>query len=319
LNRTTDPPAPTGTAAAAGGTAFTAEARDLRRRLDVVVADHLPELSRARAARLAAGGWIFVDETPRRAAFRLRPGQTVRVVLPPPEPSGIHAEPIPLDVVYEDRDLLVINKPPGLTVHPAPGHRGGTLVNAVLARVPNLPGIAGSLRPGIVHRLDKDTSGLLVVAKSDEAHRGLAAQLRDRTMSRTYLAVVRGNVPRPEGTISAPLGRHPVHRTRIAVVPGGRGAVTHYTRLEQFPDAALLACRLETGRTHQIRVHLAHIGHPVLGDPLYGRARVPELRRQALHAARLEFTHPRSGRRIVCTAPVPPDIHGLLERLRGHT
>jgi len=317
LNRTTDPRPHEGTAAAVVGTAFTVDAGDRGRRLDVVVANHLPNLSRARVAHLATGGRIFVDEAPRRPAFRLRPGQTVRVVLPPPEPSGIGAEPIPLDVVYEDQDLLVINKPPGLTVHPAPGHRTGTLVNAVLARVPDLPGIAGSVRPGIVHRLDKDTSGLLVVAKSDEAQRGLAAQLRDRTMQRTYLAVVRGTMPRPEGTVSAPLARHPVHRTRISVVPGGRSAVTHYTRLEQFADAALLACRLETGRTHQIRVHLAHIGHPVLGDPVYGRASAPELRRQALHAARLEFTHPRTARRIVCTAPIPPDIAALLARLRG--
>jgi 23S rRNA pseudouridine1911/1915/1917 synthase len=190
-------------------------------------------------------------------------------------------------------------------------------VNAVLAHVPDLPGIGGTLRPGIVHRLDKDTSGLLAVAKSEEAQRSLAAQLRARTIVRTYLAIVRGRVPQDEGRITAPLGRHPVRRKRIAVIPRGRHAATQYMVLERFPRATLLACRLETGRTHQIRVHLLHIGHPVLGDPVYGGARVPELARQALHAARLEFVHPRTGTRLTFTSPVPDDIARLLARLRG--
>jgi 23S rRNA pseudouridine1911/1915/1917 synthase len=296
--------------------AFQAEAGDAGRRLDVVAAERLPQYSRSRLTRIAQQGGILVDGTSRKPAFRLRGGQTVEVRVPPAEAGGLRPEMIPLDVVYEDADLVVVNKPAGLTVHPAPGHPSGTLVNALLAHVPDLSGIGGTLRPGIVHRLDKDTSGLLVVAKSDTAHRALAAQLRAHTMVRTYLAIVRGGVRRDRGVISAPVGRHPVHRTRIAVTAAGRAAVTRYTVLERFPRATLVACHLETGRTHQIRVHMNHIGHPILGDPVYGHARVPEISRQALHAARLEFTHPRTGRRVVCTAPLPEDFQRLLHRLR---
>jgi len=296
---------------------FEVAPEDGDRRLDVVVAERLPNLSRSRIARLAGEGRIRVDGRPRKPACRLRAGQTVRVDVPPAAPSRLEAEPIPLDVVYEDADLLVVNKPAGLTVHPAPGHPSGTLVNAILALVPDLPGVGGAVRPGIVHRLDKDTSGLLVVAKSDEAHRSLAAQLRAHTVVRTYLALVRGRVAPDAGTVRAPVGRHPVHRTRHAVTERGRPAVTHYTVLERLGEATLVACRLETGRTHQIRVHMSHLGHPILGDPVYGRARVPELRRQALHAARLEFTHPRTGARVACAAPIPQDFARLLERLRS--
>lgn len=296
---------------------FYADDRDNGRRLDVVVAERLPHVSRSRIARLAHEGRVLVDGSARKPAFRLRSGQRVEVRAPAPEPSGVHPESIPLDVIYEDDDLLVVNKPAGLTVHPAPGHPSGTLVNAVLARVPALPGISGTVRPGIVHRLDKDTSGLIVVAKSEQAQVSLASQLRSHTVVRTYLVIVRGTVRRDAGMISAPLGRHPVRRTRIAVTPRGRAAVTHYTVLERLPGASLLACRLETGRTHQIRVHMTHIGHPIVGDPVYGGASAPEMRRQALHAARLEFTHPRTGRRLVCTAPVPEDFARLLARLRA--
>ncbi|HYM70497.1 MAG TPA: RluA family pseudouridine synthase [bacterium] len=297
--------------------AFEAAPGDRGRRLDVVVAERLPKLSRSRIARLSAEGHVLVDGSPRKPSFHLQTGQTVRVELPVPAPTGLVPEAIPLDVVYEDADLLVVNKPAGLTVHPAPGHPSGTLVNAVLARVRDLPRTGGALRPGIVHRLDKDTSGLLVVAKTEDAHRALAAQLRARTISRTYLALVRGRIARDEGTIRAPVGRHPSHRTRQAVTERGRPAVTHYAVLERFAEATFVACRLETGRTHQIRVHMAHIGHPILGDPVYGRAPVPELRRQALHAARLEFTHPATGFRLMCTASLPDDIAGLLARLRA--
>ena len=241
----------------------------------------------------------------------------MELAVPPAAPSELRPEAIPLEIVLEDADLLVVNKPAGLTVHPAPGHPSGTLVNALLSAVPDLAGIGGTVRPGIVHRLDKDTSGLLVVAKSDEAHRALAAQFKAHTAQRTYLAVVRGRMPRDEGTITAALGRHPAHRKRFAVVPRGRAAVTHYAVLERFRAATLVACRLETGRTHQIRVHLAHSGHPLVGDPVYGRARAPEIARQALHAARLEFMHPRTGRRVTCTAPLPEDMARLLARLRG--
>lgn len=296
---------------------FHAGVQDDGRRLDVVVAEHLPRLSRSRIARLAHDGHVLIDGVARKPAFRIRSGQRVEVRVPAPEPAGLRPEAIPLDVVYEDDDLLVVNKPAGLTVHPAPGHPSGTLVNAVLAHVPTLPGIAGTLRPGIVHRLDKDTSGLLVVAKTEEAQVSLSSQLRFHQVVRTYLVIVRGTLRRDTGTISAAVGRHPVRRTRNAVTPRGRAAVTHYTVLERFPDATLVVCRLETGRTHQIRVHMTHIGHPIVGDPVYGHAAAPEIRRQALHAARLEFTHPRTGRRVVCTAPLPEDFGRLLARLRA--
>ena len=260
---------------------------------------------------------MLVDGRPRKPSFHLEAGHTVRVEVPPPASTALRPEPIPLDVVYEDDALLVVNKAAGLTVHPGPGHPSGTLVNAVLARVGDLQGVGGELRPGIVHRLDKDTSGLLVIAKSDAAHRSLASQLKARTMSRTYLALRPRPPARDAGTIRAAVGRHPVHRTRQAVTDRGRPAVTHYRVLERFAEATFVECRLETGRTHQIRVHLAHLGHPLLGDPVYGRARAAGLRRQALHAARLEFTHPHTGARVVCAAPLPEDLAGLLARLRA--
>jgi 23S rRNA pseudouridine1911/1915/1917 synthase len=260
---------------------------------------------------------VLVDGAPRKPAFRLRGGQRVDVLGPHADPISLHPEAIPIAVVHEDADVLVVNKPAGLTVHPAPGHPRGTLVNAVLARVPALAGIAGSLRPGIVHRLDKDTSGLLVIAKTDAAYRSLVAQVGARTVTREYLALVRGTVRRDAGSIAAPIGRHPTRRTRMAVVPRGRPAVTHFEVLERLPGATLLKCRLETGRTHQIRVHLLHLGHPLLGDPTYGGVRAAGITRQALHAARLEFAHPRTGERVTCVAPVPEDLERLLARLRG--
>ncbi|HTD46958.1 MAG TPA: RluA family pseudouridine synthase [bacterium] len=296
--------------------AFEAAAGDRGRRLDVTIAGRLPQYSRSRATHLAGRGQVLVDREPRKPAFRLRPGQRVQVLAPAADPLLVGPEAIPLAVVHEDADVLVIDKPAGLTVHPAPGHPGGTLVNAVLARVPAISGIGGALRPGIVHRLDKDTSGLLVVAKTDTAYRSLTAQLRARSMGRVYLALVRGTVAADSGVIAAPVGRHPTHRTRMAVVPHGRPAVTAYRVRERLPGATLLECRLETGRTHQIRVHLLHVGHPILGDPVYGSAGVPGLERQALHAARLEFLHPRTGSRLVFDAPLPGDIDALLDRLR---
>ncbi|HLW59924.1 MAG TPA: RluA family pseudouridine synthase [bacterium] len=296
---------------------FEAAATDRGRRLDVVVAARFPDYSRSRVGHLAGRGEILVDGAARKPAFRLRPGQRVEVLAPPSDPLLVGPEAIPLTVVYEDADVLVVDKPSGLTVHPAPGHPGGTLVNAVLARVPDLSGAGGALRPGIVHRLDKDTSGLLVVAKTALAYRSLVAQLRARAIARVYLALVRGTLRGEAGVIDAPVGRHPVHRTRMAVVPRGRPAVTRYRVRERFPEATLLECRLETGRTHQIRVHLLHIGHPILGDPVYGRARVPEMQRQALHAARLAFTHPRTGDAVTCDAPLPRDFATLLDRLRA--
>lgn len=290
-------------------------------------------LTRSHVQRLIERDLVRVDGRPARASRRLRGGERVEVVRPDPEPVSARPEPIPLNVVYEDADLLVVNKPRGLVVHPAPGHAGGTLVNALLARCPDLEAINDALRPGIVHRLDKDTTGLLVVAKTPAAHLALARQLRERRVRREYLALVRGQPP-DEGTVDAPIGRHPVHRKRMAVVAGGRPAVTHYRVLERFPDPggaagrgprggyALLLVRLETGRTHQIRVHLAHAGHPVAGDPVYGggrRGRPGELglEGQALHAARLAFVHPRTGVPVAFEAPPPADLAAALARLRA--
>lgn len=253
-----------------------------------------------------------------RASRRVHPGERIAVEIPPPEPAALRPEAIPLDIVYEDTDLLVVNKAQGLTVHPGAGRATGTLVHAVLAHCPGLPGIGGERRPGIVHRLDKDTSGLIVVAKTEAALRGLQAEIAARRARREYLALVHGAVARETGTIDAPIGRDPRHRTRMAVVPSGRRAVTHFRVAERFRDATLLDVRLDTGRTHQIRVHCASIGHPVVGDPTYGRRANPwNLRRQALHAHRLTFRHPATGEEMRFTAAVPADMEAALWTLRA--
>ncbi|MBI4276995.1 MAG: RluA family pseudouridine synthase [Armatimonadetes bacterium] len=286
-------------------------------RLDAYLAARLHTFSRSRLQALIAGGLVAVNGTVRRASRRVRPGDVISVTVPPPEPSDLTPEPLALDVIYEDGDILVIHKPAGLTVHPGAGRPGGTLVNAIIARNPDLRGVGGVLRPGIVHRLDKDTSGLLVVAKHDAALRALQAQIAARSVSRRYLALVHGTVAPEQGMVDAPIGRHPVHRKRRAVVPGGRRAVTHYRVLERFGEYTLIEASLETGRTHQIRVHMAHIGHPVAGDPVYGwRRNAVGLERQALHAYRLAFDHPGTGERVGFEAPLPEDLTAALERLR---
>jgi len=259
-----------------------------------------------------------VEGASARPSQRVRRGQRIDVVVPPPAPAGVSPEPMPLDVVYEDEHLLVVNKPAGLSVHPGAGRRSGTLVNAVLARVPDLAGVGGALRPGIVHRLDKDTSGLLVVAKTAPAYLALQSQVASRAIGRTYLALVSGVLPRDEGTIEAPIGRHPRHRTRMAVISRGRAAITRYRVVERFARYTLVEVHLVTGRTHQIRVHFAHLGHPVAGDPVYG-GRPDELGvgRQALHACRLRFTHPVSGQALAFEAPLPADLAAAIERARA--
>jgi 23S rRNA pseudouridine1911/1915/1917 synthase len=247
----------------------------------------------------------------------VRAGDLIVVEIPPARPTELRPEPIPLEIVYEDGELLVINKPAGLAVHPGAGRPTGTLVHAVLAHCPDLPGIGGGVRPGIVHRLDKDTSGLLVVAKTEAALRALQEQIQARRARRDYLALVHGTVAAEEGTIDAPLGRDARHRTRMAVVASGRRAVTHYRVVERFADATLLEVRLQTGRTHQIRVHCASIGHPVVGDRLYGRRSNPwGLRRQALHAFKLSFAHPATGAEMSFVAPLPGDMEAVLGQLR---
>jgi 23S rRNA pseudouridine1911/1915/1917 synthase len=282
-------------------------------RLDQALARLLPGESRTRLARLVEEGAVRVDGEPARPRDRLRGGERLEVTLTPrPEEAAFRAEDIALDVLHEDEDILVIAKPAGLVVHPGSGNWAGTMLNALLHRVPALKGLP---RAGIVHRLDKETSGLLVVARTEAAMQDLVRQLQARTVKRTYLAVARGAVP-DSGTVEAPIGRHPTQRTRMAVVPGGKPAVTHYRVRERFAAHALLECDLETGRTHQIRVHLASIGHPLEGDPLYGPRGAPRLPRQALHAWKLAFIHPRTRKTVRFTAPPPADFEALVRALR---
>ena len=288
-------------------------------RADQALARLVDGLTRSAAQRLLEEGRVTSDGRILKKNERLQAGQTLEVTIPEPEPLTLAPEDIPLDIVYEDGDLLVINKPKGLVVHPAAGHWSGTLVNALLYHCrDSLSGINGALRPGIVHRIDKDTSGLLVVAKNDFAHQSLAAQLQDHSLARVYVCLVTGGMRADSGTVDAPIGRHPTDRKRMAVVADGRSAVTHWQVLERFSGYTLLECRLETGRTHQIRVHMAHIGHPIVGDLVYGRKK-PELGQdtQCLHARAITFRHPRSGETVTLTCPLPPYLEALLRRLRA--
>ena len=286
-------------------------------RLDVFVARLLPELTRSRVRRLIDDSLVTIDgRLPAKAGAPLEVGQRVAVTLPPPEADALQPEAMPLRIVYEDGDLLVIDKPPGLPVHPSPGHPSHTLVNAVLAHCPELSGVGGEERPGIVHRLDKDTSGLIIIVKNDDAHASLARQLKDRHVEKTYIALVHGRLDPREGVIDAPLGRHPVRRKKQAVVEGGREARTRYRMLREVDGYSLVEVRPETGRTHQIRVHFASIGHPVAGDALSGRGGAPpSLRRQFLHAQRLAFRHPRTGERLELEASLAEDLAAVLDEL----
>ncbi|MCL6450581.1 MAG: RluA family pseudouridine synthase [Acetobacteraceae bacterium] len=288
-------------------------------RLDRFLAQSSLGLSRSRVQQLIDAGAVLVDGRPARPSQRVQAGQPVAVEVPDPAPARAEPEPLPLDVVYEDADLLVVNKPRGLVVHPAAGHARGTLVNALLARCPDLAGVGGVLRPGIVHRLDRDTTGLMVVAKNQAAMDGLARQIKARQVRRTYLALVWGCPEPPSGRVEAPIARNPRDRKRMAVVAGGRPAATEYEVVERLGPCSLLRLRPETGRTHQLRVHLAHIGHPVVGDPVYGPRRAPRLGLggQALHAAVLGFSHPRTGEAVEFDCPLPEDMARALEALRG--
>lgn len=290
-------------------------------RLDVFLAESIPGLSRSGAQNLLAEGCVTVGGLPVKKNYKTRVGDVVEVRLPEPEPLNIAPREIPLEIVYEDEDVLVINKPKGLVVHPAAGHWDDTLVNGLLyARGEALSGINGVLRPGIVHRIDKYTSGLLAVAKNDLAHAVLASQLKDHTMARTYEAIVCGSFKEDRGTVDAPIGRHPSDRKKMAVTDRGRSAVTHWEVVARYRGYTHIRCRLETGRTHQIRVHMAYINHPILGDTVYGRKK-PELGQesQCLHASVLSFRHPRTGLPVIVTAPLPPyfqEVLGKLEPLK---
>ena len=288
-------------------------------RLDAYLARAVPDLSRSGAQKLLEDGNVTLNGKKAKKNDRLNPGDQVQVEIPEPQPVNIAAKDIPLEIVYEDNDVLVINKPKGLVVHPAAGHQDDTLVNGLLfAKAGELSGINGELRPGIVHRIDKDTSGLLAVAKNDLAHTVLASQLKDHSMARTYEAIICGNLKEDEGTVDAPIGRHPTDRKKMCVTArNSKEAVTHWEVVERYRGYTHIRCRLETGRTHQIRVHMAHIGHPILGDAVYGRKK-PELGQdsQCLHAGTLCFAHPRDGHLVIVHAELPEYFQSVLEKLK---
>lgn len=301
---------------------------DAGNRIDAHIAALIPDLSRSLAAGLLRNGDILVNGVPRKPGYRLRFGDEIKGAIPPPDAPSFEPEPIPLDILHEDADLILINKPPGLVVHPAAGHPAGTLVNGLLHHCPDLAGIGGERRPGIVHRLDKDTSGVLAAVKTASAQADLARQFKDRTVRKIYLALVYGGFSEGTGIIDAPIGRHPVDRKRMAIQDQGRPAKTLWRILEDYNGVGLLQLRIETGRTHQIRVHCASIGHPVVGDPVYGIRKPPQnlkktvtdalkgVDRQMLHAWRLALRHPRTDAPLVFTAPLPPDMAALIAFLR---
>ena len=299
-------------------------------RLDHFLAAKFPDLSRSRIKRLIEEGSLSKGETIlAKCSLKLRGGESFELTIPEAEPLEAIPEELPLSVLFEDKDIIVIDKKAGMVVHPAAGHSRGTLVNALLFHCKDLSGIGGKLRPGIVHRVDKDTSGVMIVTKNDEAHHKLAGQFKTHSISRRYKALVFGAMEQ-EGTVDLPLGRHPRHRKKIAIVNGGRRAVTHWTVLRAYRGVTFVELELETGRTHQIRVHLSNMGHPVIGDPLYGnpkraveiastsvRKRIKALDRQALHAFHLAFRHPRTGKAMEFESPLPGDMQGIIDLLEG--
>ena len=287
-------------------------------RLDAFLASSLDGLTRSQATRLIESGEVAVNGKTAGKSYKLAGGEDIAVTLPEPEPVEAVPQDIPLDVVYEDADVIVVNKPSGMVVHPAPGHPDGTLVNALLYHCAGtLSGIGGALRPGIVHRIDRDTSGLIIAAKNDAAHQYLSAQLADHTLARTYECIVVGALREDRGTVDAPIARHPADRKRMAVVAGGREAVTHWEVIARYPGYTHVRCRLETGRTHQIRVHMAYIGHPILGDTVYGtKKEVPGLTGQCLHAVGLRFLHPRTHEVVELSCPLPEEFTRMLQKIR---
>ena len=287
-------------------------------RLDAFLASSLDGLTRSQATRLIESGEVAVNGRAVGKSYKLAGGEDIAVTLPEPEPVEAVPQDIPLDVVYEDADVIVVNKPSGMVVHPAPGHPDGTLVNALLYHCAGtLSGVGGALRPGIVHRIDRDTSGLIIAAKNDAAHQYLSAQLADHTLARTYECIVVGKLREDRGAVDAPIARHPTDRKRMAVVAGGREAVTHWEVIARYPGYTHVRCRLETGRTHQIRVHMAYIGHPILGDTVYGaKKEVPGLTGQCLHAVGLRFLHPRTHEVVELFCPLPEEFTRMLQKIR---
>lgn len=302
----------------AGLETVTAEAEDAGTRADVFLAAKLG-VSRSNMQKLLEDGRVKRGEKIIKANYKVRAGEMFVVDIPEPEPIEAVPENIPLDIIYEDDDVVVLNKARGMVVHPAPGNYTGTLVNALLYHCSNLSGINSAIRPGIVHRLDKDTSGIMVVAKNDAAHISLSQQIQSKTAVRTYLAVVRGNIKTDSGTIETQIARDKNDRKKMAVVKeGGRDAITDYEVLERFGKYTLVRCKLRTGRTHQIRVHMEYLGYPLVGDPKYSPMKTPfGIKGQALHSHTLEFTHPRTGERMKFEAPLPEDMHKIITRLHN--
>lgn len=295
------------------------DAESAKTRIDKYITDGLAEdVSRSQVQLWIADGHVLVNDSPVKANYKVNQGDRIALTIPAPSVVEIVPEDIPLDIAYEDRDVIVVNKPRGMVVHPAPGHVSGTLVNALMHHCKDLSGINGELRPGIVHRIDKDTTGLIMAAKNDKAHASLAAQLKEHSVNRRYLALVHGNISHDQGTIDAPIGRDPQDRKMYTVTDrNSKHAVTHFTVVERFGDYSLLELKLETGRTHQIRVHMKYIGHPLVGDPVYGKSKGIKLNGQALHAAVLGFVHPASGQYLEFSAPMPEDMEELLTILKS--
>ncbi|MFS8629760.1 MAG: RluA family pseudouridine synthase [Bacillales bacterium] len=291
---------------------------EVNQRIDKVIAELNDDWSRTQVQQWIKEGHVLVNGEKTKANYKACLNDVVEINIPEPEILDVEPEEMDLDIYYEDRDIIVVNKPKGMVVHPGPGHFRGTLVNGLLAHCKDLSGINGVLRPGIVHRLDKDTSGLLVAAKNDKAHEELAKQLSEKTMVRKYQALVHGVIPHDIGTIDAPIGRDPKNRQQMAVVDNGKPSVTHFRVLERFKEFTFIECRLETGRTHQIRVHMRYIGYPIAGDPKYGPKKTLDLDGQALHAGVLGFVHPRTGEYMEFEAPLPRYFEELLTRLRNN-
>ena len=285
-------------------------------RLDKFLADQLPDHSRSQIQGWIKDELVTVNSEPSKANYRLQQDDVIALSIPEPVEIDAQPEDIAIDIVYEDKDVVVINKPQGMVVHPSLGHEGGTLVNALLYHIKDLSGINGKIRPGIVHRIDKDTSGLLMVAKNDVAHEKLAEQLQDKTAGREYIGLVHGVIQNDRGTIDAPIGRDPKNRKKYKVVEDGKPSVTHFEVIERFNDFTLLKLNLETGRTHQIRVHLEYIGYRMAGDPLYGPRKTLEGPGQFLHAASLQFVHPTTGERLSFSAPLPESFEKTLDHIR---
>ncbi|WP_298837266.1 RluA family pseudouridine synthase [Clostridium sp.] len=297
---------------------FKVEENSVGMRLDVFIANELEDKSRSYIQGLIEKENATVNGKCRKSNFKLKLDDMIGFSIPDPVELNVKAEDIPLDVIYEDSDVIVVNKPQDMVVHPAPGNYTGTLVNALLNHCTDLSGINGILRPGIVHRIDKDTSGALVVAKNDNAHNSLAAQLKDHSMTRSYLAIVEGVIKDDEGTVDEPIGRHPKDRIKMAIVESGKRAVTHYKVIERFNGYTLVECNLETGRTHQIRVHMAKIGHPLVGDLIYGfKKQHFNLKGQVLHAKKLGFIHPTTNKYMEFESPIPTYFENLITKLRN--